>query len=138
MKRTSAAVVGALGTRETALGPTVGGAVHIEEGVLLLDTEPGLDVLCLVHDLLGMVAVVGAVRGAVVVVALGENEDVLTAAERVLEDGGGAEVDVRVAAGGLVGRGAVKVPDTEVVDAGDLLGHGLLHRSKSGFRRKAA
>lgn len=127
-----------MGTRETALGPTVGGAVHVEEGVLLLDTEPGLDVLGLVHDLLGMVAVVGAVRGAVVVVALGENEDVLTATERILEDGSGTEVDVRVAPGGLVGRGTVKVPDTEVVDAGDLLGHGLLHRSSLGFRRKAA
>ena len=92
MKRTSAAVVGTLGTRETALGPTVGGAVHVEEGVLLLDTEPGNDVLGKLHDLSGMVAEVGPVGSAIVVVALGEDKDVVTAAEGVLEDGSSTEV----------------------------------------------
>ena len=72
-----------------------------------------------------MVAVVGPVRGAVVVVALREDEDVVTATERVLEDGSGTEVDIGVASGSLVGRGTVEVPDAKGTEVGDLLGHGL-------------
>ena len=71
-------------------------------------------------------AVVCAVRGTIVVVALGKNEDVVAAAEGILEDGGRTEVDIRVVTRRLVGRRSVKVPDTEIVDAGDLLGHGLV------------
>lgn len=37
---------------------------------------------------------VGLVRGAIVVVALGEDKDVVTATEGILEDGSGAEVDI--------------------------------------------
>lgn len=62
------------------------------------------------HDLVGVVAVVGRVGRAVVVVRLAEDEDVVALAERVLEDGDRAQVDVRVVAGGLAGRRAVKVP----------------------------
>ena len=102
MKHTSTAVVGALGTRETALGPTVGGAVHVEEGVLLLETEPGSLVLGELHDLRGMVTVVGPVGRAIVVVALGEDEDVVAATEGVLEDGSRTKVDIGVTTGGLV------------------------------------
>ena len=131
MKRTSTAVVRTLGTRETALGPPIGGAVEVEEGVLMLDTEPGNDVLGKLHDLSGMVAEVGPVGGAIVVVALGEDKDVVTAAEGVLEDGRGTEVDIGVAARGLVGGGTVEVPDAEGTDVGDLLGDGL--RAKLGF-----
>ena len=72
-----------------------------------------------------MVAVVGPVGGAVVVVALGEDEDVVAAAEGILEDGGGAEVDIGVVARSLVGGGTVEVPDTEGTDIGDLLVDGL-------------
>ena len=123
--RTSTAVVGALGTGETALGPAVRRAVHVEEGVLLLETEPGDLVLGELHNLGGMVAVVGPVGGTVVVVALGENEDVVTATEGVLEDGGRAEVDIRVIAGGLVGGGTIEVPDAEGANVRDLLVDGL-------------
>ena len=69
--------------------------------------------------------VVGAVGGAVVVVALGEDEDVVAAAEGILEDGGGAEVDIGVVARSLVGGGTVEVPDAEGTDIGDLLVDGL-------------
>lgn len=110
---------------ETAFGPTEWLVVEIHEGVLLLETEPGNNVLCLVHDLLGVRAVVCAVGGAVVVVALGHDEDVVTAAEGVLEDGGGAEIDVGIIARGLVGGGAVKVPDAQLADVLDGLAHGL-------------
>ncbi|KAI3479577.1 hypothetical protein L1887_58390 [Cichorium endivia] len=101
---TGTAVVGTLGAGETALGPA----------------RPG-------HDLVALVAVVRLVGGAVVVVALGENNDVVTATEGVGVVGGGAEVDIRVAAGGLVGGGAVKVPLLEVLERldGAVKGGGL-------------
>ena len=114
-----------MGTAEATLWPTVRGTVHIEEGVLLLETEPGDLVLGEVHDLLGMVTVVGAVGGSVVVVALSEDEDVVAAAEGVLEDGGRAEVDIRVIAGGLVGGGTIEVPDAEGANVRNLLVDGL-------------
>lgn len=102
-KHTSAAVVRTLGTREATFRPSVGRPVDVKECVLLLDTEPRLLILHLIHNLLGMVTVVGSVGGAVVVVGLGKNEDVVAATERVLEDGGWAEVDVGVIAWGLIG-----------------------------------
>jgi len=81
--------------------------------------------LGLLHDLGGMVAVVGSVGSAVVVVGLGEDKDVVAAAEGVLEDGGRAEIDIGVVSGGLVGRGTIKVPNAELADVGDFLGDGL-------------
>ena len=123
--RTSAAVIGALGSGETPFGPAVGRAVDIEQGVLLLDAKPGDLVRGGIHGLLRIVTVVGLVRRPVVVVTLGENEDVVAAAERVLEDGGGAEVDVRVATRRLVRRRAVEIPDAQRADVGHLLAHGL-------------
>ena len=101
--------------------PTVRRAIHVEEGVLLLNTEPGDLLLGLLHDFGGVVTVVGPVGGAVVVIALGEDEDVVTAAEGVLEDGSGTEVDVGIASGSLVGRRAVEIPDTERADVLNLL-----------------
>jgi hypothetical protein len=99
--------------------------IAIEEGVLLLETEPWLDVENLVHDLLGMVTIVGPVWGSVVIVGLGEDKDVVSSAERILEDGGGAKVDVRVFAGGLVGGRAVKIPNAEITNVFDSLCNGL-------------
>ncbi|RUP44708.1 hypothetical protein BC936DRAFT_149102 [Jimgerdemannia flammicorona] len=105
------AIVGALGTGETARGPAEWGlAVGLEESVLLLDAEPGVLIGVGVHDLLGVGAVVSLVWGTVGVVSLAEDEDVVALAEGVGEDGDGLEEDVRVVAGGLLGRGAVEVP----------------------------
>jgi hypothetical protein len=66
-------------------------------------------------------AVVRSVRRAIAVVRLGEHKNVVTAPEGVLEDGGGAEVDVGVVARGLIRRGTVKIPDTELADVGNFL-----------------
>jgi hypothetical protein len=71
------------------------------------------------------VAVVELVRGAIGVPALGEDDDVGGAAEGVGEDGAGAQVDIRVVAGGLLGGGAVEVPDGEVFGLPLLLLQGL-------------
>lgn len=77
-------------------------------------------------------AVVGLVRGAVVVVGLGHDQDVVTTTEGVLENGSGAEVDIGVVAGGLVRRRAIEVPLTEVGNAGDLLADSLKSRTSDG------
>jgi len=152
---TDTAVVGSLGSGETGLGPAEGVAIGVEERVLLLDAEPGLVLLDLLKDLVGLVARVGGVGGAIVVEGLmqyaiskgkerkkerkkesakkkkkylGEDEDVVTATEGVGKDGNGLHEHVRVVAGGLASGRAVKVPDLELVDRlGDLVeGHGLL------------
>jgi hypothetical protein len=111
---TDTAIVGALGTRETTLWPLVWLVIDIKESVLLLETEPRLDLGALVKDLLGVVAIVGLVGGAVVVVGLCENEDVVSTAEGIPKDGSWTKVDVRIVAGGLVGGRTIKVPNSEV------------------------
>jgi hypothetical protein len=70
--------------------------------------------------------IVCPIRGPVVVVAFCEDEDVITAAEGILEDGSWAQVNVGVMARSLVGGGTIKVPDSEFTDIRDLLAHGLL------------
>lgn len=113
---TGTTVVRTLRTGETTLGPTVGTVIHVKERVLLLETEPGLLGRNLGHDLVALVSVVGLVGGAIVVVALGKDDDVVTTTERVGVVGNGTEVDIRVTAGGLVGGGTVKVPLLEVLE----------------------
>lgn len=83
---TNTTVVRALGTGETVLGPAEDLSVGVKESVLLLKTEPGLLSLGGVHHLLGVSTVVGLVRGAIVVVTLAKDEDVLATTEGVLED----------------------------------------------------
>ena len=70
-------------------------------------------------------SVVGPVGSAIVVVALGEYEDVFTAAEGIFEDGCGAEVDIGIMAWGLIGGRTIEVPDTEITNIGDFFAHGL-------------
>lgn len=124
-RHTRSAVVGALRARETALRPTVWSTVHVKQGIFLLNTEPRNLVLSLVHDLLGVMTEVGLVRSAIVVVALRENQDVVTTTEGVFEDGGGAEVDIRIVSGSLVGGGTIEIPDTKRANVINLLGDSL-------------
>jgi hypothetical protein len=122
---TNSTIVRALGTRETTLRPTEGRTIGVEQCVFLLKTEPGDVVLSKIHDLLGVVTIVGPVGGTVVVVGLSQDEDVVTTTEGISEDGSGTEVDVGVVAWGLVGGRTVEVPDTEVTNVLDLFGHSL-------------
>ena len=119
------AVVRALGTGETALGPSVRPAIRTHKRVLLLEAEPEVLLLVDLHQARGLVAVVELVGGAVRVPGFAEHEDVVAAAEGVGEHGARAEVDVGVVAGGLAGGGAVKVPLGELVDGLDDLVDGL-------------
>ena len=92
---TQAAVVRTLGSGKAVLGPAGGVTVCVQESILLLNTKPGLRVLCIFHHLHTRVTLVGL--GWLLV---------------VLEQGG--RVDVRVGALRLPGAGAVKVPDGAV------------------------
>jgi hypothetical protein len=87
---TDTTVVRTLGTGETHLGPAEDLPIGVEEGVLLLETEPRLVLLSRVHDLLGVSSVVGLVGGSVVVVTFTENENVVATSEGVLEHGNGS------------------------------------------------
>ena len=129
--RTSTAVVRALRAGESVFRPTVWGTVDVEQGVLLLKTEPGFVILGEVHDLGGMVTVVGLVGSAVVVVTLGEDEDVVTLTEGILEDGSGPQVDIGVATRGLVGGRTVEIPDTQLSDISDFLVHSLYDNNQT-------
>ena len=84
---TDTTVVWSLRSRETHLWPTEDLSIGVKEGVLLLETEPGHDLFGSVHDLLAVCTVVGLVDGAVVVVTLAEDKDVLAASEWVFEHG---------------------------------------------------
>lgn len=112
---TNTAVVRTLRSRETALGPAVRLVVHVEESVLLLETEPGLVFGVGLHELSGLMAVVELVGGAIRHPALRENQDVGDTTEGVREDSDGAKVDVRVVTGRLLRGGAVEVPHGKVL-----------------------
>ena len=107
-------------SREAASGPAKGPVVVVQKSVLLLEAEPRHVLGVGLHDLGALVAVVELVGRAIGAPALGQDNDVGGAAEGIRVDGAGAQVDVRVLAGRLVGRGAVEVPD------GELLGRVLL------------
>ena len=106
-----AAVVGSLGSGEAALGPAEGVLVLVQDGVLLLDAEPRVLVLGLLHDLVALLALVGLGGRLVVLEGLAEDELVVAAAEGVGVHGDRREVRVRVLALGLARRGTVVVPD---------------------------
>jgi hypothetical protein len=118
---TDTAVVRALGRGEATSGPAVGVSKVIKKGVLLLNAKPNISIGVSIHELGALVSVVRAIGGTIRVVALSKNNNVVTESERIGVNGNGSEVDIRVVAGGLLGRGAVKVPLGEVGGAGGLL-----------------
>lgn len=122
---TDGAVVWALWTWETALGPAIWPTIGVEEGVLLLKTEPWLLILVGLHDSVALVTVVVLIWGAVWVPGLADDENVWRLANWVWEDSNGSEVDVGVVAWGLSGGRAVEVPFWEVLRARWLLEEGL-------------
>ena len=119
------AVVWALGLHgHSTLGPAEGGnAISFKESVLLLDTEPGLSLLDLLHELITLVPGVGRdggtesqgririrkVRGA-------HHEDVRGATEGVIKDSARLKKDLGVLSRGLAGGRAVIVPDGKVLN----------------------
>ena len=128
--RADTAVVRTLRSGETALRPAIRTAINAHKRVLLLNTEPALLVLALLKDLRGVVAVVGLVRCAIIVVALGQNEHIVAATEGIREVRHGAEVHVRVVTRSLARRRTVKVPLLEVRERPD----GTVTRGSLGAR----
>ena len=80
----------------------------------MLEAEPGLVLGMGGHELGTLVAIVELVGCAIVVPALGEDENVGAETNGVGEDGNGLQVHIRVLAGRLAGGGAIKVPYREV------------------------
>ena len=128
---TDTTVVWALRAWETSLWPSVWGSQIIEEGILLLKTEPRDLALVGLHKLSTGVPVVELVWGTIVVPALGEDEDVLSTTEWVGVDGDWSKVDIGVLTRGLAGGGTVKVPFWEIVDRLGSLVKGLKWRNVS-------
>jgi hypothetical protein len=56
---------------------------------------------------------------------LGENDDVVSATERIREVGSGSEEDIRVATFSLTGRGSIEVPFLQIVERLDGFGESL-------------
>jgi len=75
-----------------------------------------------------MMAIVGPVGCAVIIVALGENEDIVASAEWILEDSSGTKVDIGVMTGCLVGGRTIEIPGTELTNVSYFLADGLKAR----------
>jgi hypothetical protein len=75
------------------------------------------------------VAVVELVGGTIGIPALGKDKDVGRATDWVGEDGDGLEVDIRVVARSLAGRGTVEVPHGKLIGLVGLLWEGLFMNS---------
>lgn len=101
LARADTAVVRTLGTGEAALGPAIGPAVDVEQGVLLLETEPEFVLLVGLNHDGSIVAVVVGVRLAVSAPSLAHDEDIVAETEGVGVEGNRAEVDIRVVTGSL-------------------------------------
>ena len=107
------AVIWALGSGEAILGPAKGMQIVVEQSVLLLDAEPRLVLAGQLHGFQAGSAVVGLARFLVVLVGVAENESVVAQVKGIPVDSHRIEVDVRVAALGLVSRAAVIVPNRQ-------------------------
>lgn len=112
-------------SRVTTGGPAERLVVVVEQSVLLLETEPGLVVGISLHHLVALMAEVELVGSAIGVPALSKNDDVGRATEGIRVDGTRTQVDVRVVAGSLLGRGAVEVPNGKIFRLVVLLGKSL-------------
>ena len=118
-----AAVVAALGGRK-AVGRPAKGLDAVEESVLLLDAEPGVEASVLLGGCGAGRPGVGGVGGHVGQQDFAHGEDVVPAADGVRAGVDGPEHAVGVLTGGLVGAGAVEAPEGKRLAGGDDLGLG--------------
>ena len=80
--------------------------------------------------------VVGTVWSAVAVVCFSKDKDVVSTTERVLENGGGSKVNIRILSGSLVCRRTVEVPNAKLADVRDLLADSLRTKGSVTSRRQ--
>ena len=95
------AVVRSLGPRVAVLGPTERLLVIIEQGVLLLNSKPGLLVLCLLHDLKTILPLVGLHWLIFVVIRVTEDEEIVSLGERAGGHLDWMKVDIPIGASSL-------------------------------------
>lgn len=122
---TNTAVIRTLGTGETTAGPAIGPPIRTQKSVLLFQTEPPILLSVGLHETSGFVTEVELVGCPIRIPSLAEHDDVITEAEGIREDCGGAEVDVGVIPAGLAGRGAIEIPFGKFINRFDDLGEGL-------------
>ena len=113
------AVIRSLRSRETVLRPAIGPAVWAEEGILLLQTEPGLVLGMGIHQSSSFVAVVEFVGAAVMIPGLAHDKDVFATTKRIGKDGNGAKVDIGVVARSLATGRTIEIPLGELIGALD-------------------
>lgn len=92
----NSAVVRALRTRVTALGPAIWPTIWTKQGVFLFETEPSVLVGVGVHQSSGIMSVVELVWASIMVPGLAQNEDVVTTTEGIGVDGNRADVDIGI------------------------------------------
>jgi hypothetical protein len=110
------AVVWALRTWETIDWPSVRSVGEVEKSVFLLETKPRFMYFVGNHELGTLGAVVELVWGSIRIPALGQDQNVWSTTEWIWEDGNGSEVNIRVLARSLTGRGTIEVPLWEVFE----------------------
>merc|ERR1712055_745240 len=101
---TNSAVVRALGSRETILGPSEGVTILVKKGVLLLNSKPWVVVLGLLHNLCALLPLVSLSLLLVVLVRLTHHHDVLATSEGVWVEFNRVKVGIRVGTFSLVTR----------------------------------
>mmetsp|Transcript_19067 Transcript_19067/g.35941 ORF Transcript_19067/g.35941 Transcript_19067/m.35941 type:complete len:383 (+) Transcript_19067:143-1291(+) len=114
---TNTAVIRTLGTSVAALRESKRPLdVSVEHGVLLLEAKPWLFGLVLVHGSDAGGTLVGFESVALVIVGVAENDDVLSATERVAVDLARLDDHLGVMSGGLLGGRTVVVPFRKLLD----------------------
>ena len=131
---TNTAVVRALRGGKAHFRPSVGTAV-LEQGVLLLDAEPGVEALVGGGGRDERSASVGGVRGEVGVQHFTEHQDVVATTQRVGAGEHRLEDAVRGKSRGLVGAGTVKTPDRQRSAVTNNAGLGTQLRGRQGSVR---
>ena len=118
------AVVGALGSGESTLGPAEGPLVSGEHGVLLLEAVPGGLLFALLEDLLSVDTHVVRMGLAVGEPGVAHDKDVVSTTEGIGVNGAGPDEDLRVTSGSLAGRRSIVVPLGKIGrGGGDLVEH---------------
>jgi len=109
------AVIGSLGGRESVAGPAQMVSLAIKERVFLLKSEHGASIVAnLVENLDGRGSGVGGQRSSIRSGSVAHDEDVVSTAERITEDGTRSDEDLRIVAWCLTGAATVIIPDREI------------------------
>ena len=100
---TDTAIVRALGSWKTHLGPAIWPAVRAKYGILLLQPKPWLVLGIGLHQPHALMTIVELVGGSVRVPGLRHHKDVVATSERIGEDGNRADIDIGIVARSLTG-----------------------------------